>query len=126
MKNALYAFTYQISQDKDDLLKGFIEVVDNISKQMFDKVDQIVARISMRFQEFNQSVDGVTTRASDKLRQVGVETNYQSNNAMGMDYLSRDIELFRVKREMTIKSEDRKSTRLNSSHPSISRMPSSA
>lgn len=101
----MYAFTYQISQDKDDLLKGFIEVVDNVSKQMFDKVDQIVARISMRFQEFNQSVDGVTTRVSDKLRQVGVETNYQSNNAMGMDYLSRDIELFRVKREMTIKSE---------------------
>lgn len=87
------------------MLKGFIEVVDNIAKEMYEKVDNIVNRVNVKFLEFNQSVDGVTTRASEKLKQVGVETHHQSNNALNLDYLSKDIELLRVKREMTIKSE---------------------
>lgn len=61
--------------------------------------------IEVRFNEYTRSVDGVTSRATEHLRQLEREANLNTVRSSNLDPLTRDIELLRARREYSLKAE---------------------
>jgi hypothetical protein len=95
-----------VASDLDDLLKGFIAVIDGLKRQMNDKVDRIVESYVGKFQQYNISVDSLLGRASDTLQKLEVENQTNALKMSTLDPLSRDIQLMKLKRENAIRSEE--------------------
>lgn len=95
-----------MASDLDDLLKGFIAVIDGLKRQMNDKVDRIVESYVGKFQQYNISVDSLLGRASDTLQKLEAENQTNALKMSTLDPLSRDIQLMKLKRENAIRSEE--------------------
>jgi len=70
------------------------------------KVDVIVENYIVKYKQYNQGVDILSTRASDQLKRLESENMISINNTNITDQLTRDIELMRLKRQAAMKSEE--------------------
>ena len=87
--------------------------------------DKLASTIISRLKLENSEIEYLSVGGAH-LKKLGIKSIYDLKEITYLGFTSVLLNIFRIKSKISKTVEDRKSTRLNSSHSSVSRMPSSA
>ena len=90
----------------DELLKGFIEILDGVKSKMLLKVDSLTENNIGKFKQYHQAVDQTTAKANEMMRRVEAENTVSVSQMGTMDPLSRDIETVKLKKQSAQRIEE--------------------
>ena len=96
----------QVSEDVDEVLKGCIQLLDEVKSNMARRVDSLTQANLAKFRQYHQLADQAATKASDMMHRVEAENTISQSSFAGLDPLTRDIETMRLKRLSAQKIED--------------------
>ena len=121
----LFPFVWSPASSQN--IDGIKEIV-TIQQEKISRIEETVKKLIGSFETISNSNNNAvkTEDVERQIYSINQRLTLLENNLKNITNLSYDLDFALKRIERHLELSDRKSTRLNSSHPSRSRMPSSA